>query len=285
MVNFKCYYCGCNSYEILANKENIRFNCYGYDKFVLKCKQCELVQLFPQWTEEELNILYEKYSQKQDFIGQKKKKEIRKWIMKYLPRHMSSSVLEIGCGCGDTIKWLRSKGIAAIGVDRDKTIQDVKNGVYCYDFNKYSNTPGWQHSFICAFQVLEHVNPIEFINNILNLLQNYRGEKKFVMEIPNIEEPLLTIYKNKNYNKFYWYLYHLFFYSPKTISNILKLFPIKFKIVRKQKYGLFNHIMWMIKGKPSNINFHIPILDNIYKFFLTKILKKSDTMIVICENE
>lgn len=274
-MDFSCYNCNCKDYVVVADKNSIRFNCFDKDKFILKCKQCELVQLYPQWTDEEINILYQKYSQKKDFPNQKRKKEIRKWIKKYFC-DKNITILEVGCGMGDTVKWLRHKKYNACGIDRDLTVWDYKNGIYCWDFMNYC----FNKSFIFCFQVLEHIrNPKLFIKHTLDLL--FSKESRFVFEIPNVEDPILTIYKNKSYNKFYWYPYHLFFYSPKTILNILKYFPIKIKIIRKQRYGLINHMRWLLKGKPGNLNFHIPIFDDIYKFFLTKILKKSDTMVIV----
>ena len=275
--NFSCYYCGCQVSEIIADNTIIRFGCFGKEICVLKCKRCNLVQLYPRWNEKELTELYEKYSLKKDFDGQKRKIEIRKWITKYLDKSMISC-LEIGCGSGDTVKWLRKKGYSVYGIDKDPTVRNEKNKIYCIDFNDYVKTKHYEDS-IFAFQVLEHVSPIEFISNTIELLYNDRS--RFVFEVPNVEDPLLTLYKNKHYNKYYWYPYHLFFYSYETISKILKLFPIKFKVKRVQRYGILNHLKWIIMGKPGNWNPHIPIIDDIYKFVLTKVLKKSDTLILI----
>jgi hypothetical protein len=78
----------------------------------------------------------------------------------------------------------------------------------------------------------------------------------------------------------------MFFYTPDTLDIILtKCGFIKYKIIRKQTYGLINHINWLINERPSNLKLDIPILDNIYKWILCNILKISDTMLVIIDIE
>jgi len=100
----------------------------------------------------------------------------------------------------------------------------------------------------------------------------------FVLEVPNREDPLLSLYKNKAYDNFYWYPYHSYFYNFQEIEN---MFGLRARVYRKQRYGIINHLRWILFGKPGNINFNIPILDNIYKYILVKVFKKSDTIVVI----
>ncbi len=59
-----CGICGGKDFQVIADKNIIRFKCYGYDKKVVKCTNCEQVQLLPFWTKNELNKLYSKYSKK-----------------------------------------------------------------------------------------------------------------------------------------------------------------------------------------------------------------------------
>ena len=75
-----CGICNGKDFSIIADNNIIRFNCYGYDKKVLKCSNCEQVQLMPQWTENELNELYSKYSEKKDFAGQNRIENERLYI-------------------------------------------------------------------------------------------------------------------------------------------------------------------------------------------------------------
>ena len=277
--NFKCL-CGNENYQVKAYGFQMRFSCYGHNKNVVECNKCGLIQLFPLWTPEELNDLYLKYSEKRDFAGQKKFKHIDNYLKKYIGK--KDVVLEIGCGKGDNVRWLRNDCYNIIGVDRDPTVQE-KDVIFTCEFEDYDICK--KFDFIYAIHVLEHIdNPVRFINKIIDKL-NYKG--RLLLELPNIEDPLYTIYKNKKYSEYMWYPYHIYNYSFKTVSDLFRrldrLDMKDVRIIRKQRYGILNHMRWLIKGKPGNINFHIPIVDDIYKFILVNIFKVSDTLIVTAQ--
>ena len=271
---FNCYQCGSKNSVTVATQDDIRFRCYGHEKSVLKCALCRLVQLYPQWTEEELDDLYDSYNQKGDFKGYKPKNEYRYYLEDYLSR--SHKVLEVGCGRGYEVKRLREVGFNVVGVDKDPSVCDgviVKN----YDYRDYK--PEEKFDFIYAIHVFEHVlDPTEFITWILN---NLKSDGEFLLEFPNVDDPLLTVYRNKAFKTFYWYPYHVFFYNARSIADIFSRFPnVKIKTKLSQRYNLINHLRWLLFGKPGNWNFKIPVIDHIYHFILKRIFKKSDTMII-----
>jgi hypothetical protein len=117
-----------------------------------------------------------------------------------------------------------------------------------------------------------------FMRNVYRLL-NPGGN--FLFEMPNVNDPLLALYSNDAYHKFYWYPFHLFFYSPKTIaklfSSMFNMFNVQ--VLLKQRYGIINHLRWVLRGKPGNFNAKIPILDSIYEKVL-KSYNMSDTLII-----
>jgi len=274
----KCFYCQNDVFSIIANKEQIRFGCYGFEKNILKCLRWGLVQLLPRWIDDELKILYAKYSQKRDFPGARPKQTISSYLTKYLKK--SDSILEVGCSFGDNLKRLNKKGYKIIGIDKDPTVCDRKD-ILNYD---YKDFPLQKDRFDCiyAIQVFEHISdPYEFIEW---LYASLKEKGRFLLELPNIDDPLLKLYKVNNFRKFYWYPYHLFFYDGKTLNNIFKKFPkIKIKVRLLQRYGLINHLRWLIFGRPGNFNWNIPVLDDVYKFIITRVFKVSDTLLVIGE--
>jgi len=251
---FKCYSCGDKRGTVIADKDDMRFGCYGEDKYVIECVDCGLVQLYPQWTEEELDDLYAKYSEKVDFKGQKRK--VR--VSKYLKDKISPEgwVLEVGCGAGDNVKYLTKHGVEVVGIDKE-------------DGDSWEGTSPVV-DFIYAIHLAEHLkDPIAFA------LWCSAHADKWLLEIPCIEDPLLKLYKNKAFEKFYWYPYHLFFFSKKTANDVFR----NVKITRRQEYGIVNHLRWFFRGKPGNWNPHIPIIDDIYKYVL-KSMGYSDTLII-----
>jgi hypothetical protein len=63
--------------------------------------------------------------------------------------------------------------------------------------------------------------------------------------------------------------------------ELFKEFPeVEVNISLFQRYGLINHLRWLIFGRPGNFNRNIPIIDGIYKLALIEMLKSSDTLII-----
>jgi SAM-dependent methyltransferase len=282
-MKIKCYMCkeDLQTGTVLATKKEIRHNCYNKNKKIVKCKSCGLVQLIPIWSSSELDKIYKNYSSKKDFIGQKiSSREYPKYIDKFLKKE--HYILEVGCGLGTNVKRLLKKKYDIRGIDKDETVCDGKNIIHC-DIKELINYDN-MFDIIYGIHFLEHLqNPLDFINTTYKNL-NMGG--RLILEIPNVEEPLLTVWKNKTFNKYYWRPDHLFFYDYDSIKKmIIRSFFCYYDVVRKQKYGLFNHLNWLIRKKPINYNIYIPILDNIYKFILTKIFKKSDSLIIILRKE
>lgn len=274
----KCFYCQNEYFSVIAGKEQIRFGCYGFEKKIIKCSHCGLAQLYPQWSDEELKNLYARYSQKSDFTGAKPKKTISPYLKRYLKK--SYSILEVGSGFGYNLKKLNGQGYKIRGIDKDPTVCDGKV-ILNYDFQDFI-LRGEKFDYIYGIQVFEHIrNPYSFIEC---LDASLKEKGKFLLEVPGIDDPLLTLYKVSNFNKFYWYPYHLFFYNYQSIGNIFRKFPkFKIKIRLLQRYGLINHLRWLIFGRPGNFNQNIPLLDDIYKYILTTFFKVSDTLLIFGE--
>ena len=273
-----CGICNGKDFHIIADNNTIRFKCYGYDKKVLKCSNCGQVQLIPPWTENDLNELYSKYSEKKDFGGQNRIENERLYLDKLI--NEKDKILEIGCGLGDNLRRLKKLGYNIVGIDKDPEVCD-NILIFNKDYKDLDQTKE-KYDFIYSIHVMEHIlNPKVFIRKIIDSLSR-KGQ--FIIEVPNVDDPLLKIYKIKEFNQYYWYPYHLYFYNKQTLKKLFSEFDdINFTINLSQRYGLNNHLRWLIKKSPGNNNEKIPLLDIFYTFWLTKILKVSDTLIVHCE--
>jgi SAM-dependent methyltransferase len=251
-----CYLCGSADNTLIVEAKDMRFECFGKDKQILKCRKCGLIQLTPPWTDEEIDKLYKDYWDKKDFDGHTRKIKISRYLTKYLNK--SDRILEVGCGYGDNVIYLKSKGYTVIGIDKSMT-----------SIGRVMDYKDWRDDVdaVYAIQLFEHLaDPKRFVG--------WLKGKKFILEVPNTDDPLLQL---KAFQKFYWYPYHLFFYTKKTIG---RLFPTA-RVILRQEYGLINHLRWLVLGRPGNFNAHIPILDDIYKFILTRVFKVSDTLVVV----
>lgn len=273
----KCYHCNTELKDIFVHGNNMRFQCFGKQKDLYKCPSCNLIQMFPQWTDKELDELYQGYVKKQYTTSKKKPiKSIRKYLRKYITK--DSSVLEIGSGNGDNLNYLKQCAKSVIGIDKDKQADSVRdNEENAIDFDTFHEKyPTEKYDFIYAIHVLEHTNdPIDFVEKIISHL-NDGGQ--FVLELPNTDEPLYTVYKSTAFINQYWFPYHVFCYTPETIQKVLNKFNIKIKLY--QRYGIIGPIRFLIWGTPGEWFPNFPIIDNVYKFIFEHIIKKTDTMVI-----
>lgn len=268
---FSCEICRNNRCVVIANKDQMRFACFGHYKWVVRCSNCGLVQLFPQWTENKLANLYQAYSAKKDFVGQKKTKHIDYYLEEHFEK--GTKILEIGTGRGDNLFYFKDKGYDILGIDVDPTVCDGK-----HILNRQLHDVSGKFDFIYAIHLFEHIKrPDEFIKDMRQALK--KGGR-FLLEVPSIRDPLIYLYKNKAYGKFYYYPFHLFFYEQETIKKLFARCGIDVKVILKQRYGIINHLRWLFLGKPGNWNPKIPILDDIYSKCLKR-LGISDTIIVL----
>jgi len=270
---FKCNLCKHKNYKVITDSHTIRFKCFGHDKKIIQCSNCELVQLFPFWKPEELEVLYDNYNSKSDFKGQKKKKNINYYIEDYMNK--SDRILEIGASRGDDLFYFKENEYDIMGIDKDSSVCDGLN-IFNMDIKDLHVQP---FDFIYGIHLFEHIDdPISFIKEVYRLL---KPGGRFLFEMPNVDDPLLTLYKNKAYGKFYWYPFHLFFYNQKTLNKLFSKFDYSFnmKIWLKQRYGIINHLRWIFCGRPGSFNPRIPLIDGIYERFL-QLYKVSDTIVV-----
>ena len=262
---------------VITGSQGMRFGCFGENKSILKCLRCDLVQLFPQWSSEALEKIYKNYGRKIDFKGHKPKARISKYLLKLISQE--DRILEVGCGNADMVGYLSEKGYDVTGIDKDDSGIDSNTdlNIVIGDVLKYF--PKEKFDVVYGIHFLEHVpNPKEFMWWVVNAVKKYG---KFIFEIPCVEDPLIRVYKIKAFENFYWYPYHLFFYSKKTAENLFC--GLKVTVKRKQTYGIVNHLRWIFLRRPGNFNPHIPIIDDIYKFLLVK-MGVSDTLLIAGKN-
>ncbi|MBW7843564.1 MAG: class I SAM-dependent methyltransferase [Ignavibacterium sp.] len=189
------------------------------------------------------------------------KKEWKYFDFKIFPliREFSNtaSVLEIGCGRGTLLEYLREKNFTnVIGIDISKEQVDlalsrglnaVESDVIYFLSNSKSN-----YDIIFAIDIVEHFDKVELVElfNTLYYKLNYNGV--LIIQTPNGHAmfPGRIIYGD---------LTHLTIFTPGSLSQILKLANFK-KIafyergpVMKNLKGVIRTILWTIQKFIYNI--------------------------------
>jgi SAM-dependent methyltransferase len=196
------------------------------------CESCKVQFMNPQYSDEYLKEYYSKYT-----------KEEPEWdeplnyghnfhldlIEKYISH--KGSFLDIGSGKGHLLKQAKKRGWECYGYDVDCSSVEYfskKLGIkiFCGDFEKIKWIPD-SFDVISMHHVFEHLKePISYLNVINSVL--VRGGILFIV-IPNIKGVSSKLkfklekmgIRKTNIGKYYDTSHHLFFYEPKTLSNIL----------------------------------------------------------------
>ncbi len=74
----------------------------------------------------------------------------------------------------------------------------------------------------------------------------------FIVETPNADDALLTLYGSEEFKKFSYWGCHVQLYTSNTLESILKKSGFEVILNKQiQRYPLSNHIYWLSKGKPG----------------------------------
>jgi 2-polyprenyl-3-methyl-5-hydroxy-6-metoxy-1,4-benzoquinol methylase len=103
---------------------------------------------------------------------------------------------------------------------------------------------------VVGFHVLEHVpRPADFLRTLGQLIDPRRG--RIVVEVPNVDDVLVSVYQIPAYRTFYYQIAHLHYFSPVTLARTLALAGFSAEIQPIQRYDISNHIQWLLTGQPG----------------------------------
>ena len=75
---------------------------------------------------------------------------------------------------------------------------------------------------------------------------------QIIVEVPNADDALLTLYKNEPFSKFTYWSCHLFLYTVKTLQMLFDQMNLKVNYIKQiQRYPLANHLHWLTNSKPG----------------------------------
>ncbi len=94
------------------------------------------------------------------------------------------------------------------------------------------------------------MEPLDFMKEIFIRIKD---KGIVVIEVPNVEDALISIFDVTAYKDFHFMKPHLFYYSNNSLEFLLKKAGFKNIEFRSyQHYGIINHMNWILTGKTAS---------------------------------
>ena len=288
----KCYLCG--GTEFNKRSGSLRDD---PDLSVCECVSCGLIFLSSFGHIDDR--FYEKSNMIEDgtseFIGKdlkditnrfKEAESDSKRRVRFLQHQLiNRSVLDFGCGEGGFLAKAKKLASIAHGVELELRLQNhfkrIELTVYKSLAQLKKLNSSIQYDIITLFHVLEHLpDPRAMLVELSEFLSD-KGQ--MIIEVPNADEALLTLFDCEAFSNFTYWRGHLFLFTSNTLELLLKKAGLRVNYIKQiQRFPISNHLYWLSKGKPGGHQhwhfFDAPDLHAAYEKQLAAI-GKCDTII------
>lgn len=167
-----------------------------------------------------------------------------------------AKVLELGASAGQFLTHIRGRVGTVHAIEPDvaccRFLQDELGIEADPEFLGASRFAGERYDVICAFQVMEHVDsPAVFLRELRQSLKP--GGIGFV-EVPNLRDPLLSIWDVPTYRKFFYHTAHLHYFTESSLRKVATeagFTATNTDVKFLQDYNLLNHLHWIMNDTPQ----------------------------------
>jgi len=167
----------------------------------------------------------------------------------------AGSVLEVGAADASFLAQVASRrpelSLASLEVDENtRPARDALPGLRQYESFEAVQAGGERYEIVCLFHVLEHVfDPGGFLADCVACLA---PGGRLIIEVPSLDDPLLSLYQCEAYRRFYFQRQHPYVYSAGSMGRLLEHLGFELERgIHHQRYGLENHLGWLTTGKPG----------------------------------
>lgn len=164
------------------------------------------------------------------------------------------SLLDFGCGAGGFLLKARELAETVHGVEAEKKLSSHYQSHGLTVFQNLPDIPddirGGGYDIITMFHVLEHIpDPKSILGKLSEMLAD---GGQIIVEVPNADDALLTLYQSEAFSHFTYWSCHLFLYTAKTLKMLFDQMNFKVNYIKQiQRYPLSNHLHWLANGKPG----------------------------------
>lgn len=178
--------------------------------------------------------------------------------LKEIVPHLSAGteLLEVGASSGQFLVNIKDRVARVDAIELDKAccaFLSTELGIDAdSEFLRESKFADRKYDVVCAFQVLEHVeNPVVFLRE---LLQSAKKGATMFIEVPNLNDPLLSVWNVEAYQKFFYHSAHLHYFTEASLKKAALLAGFaaeQIAVSFTQDYNLLNHLNWITNNAPQ----------------------------------
>ena len=169
----------------------------------------------------------------------------------------SKTLLEVGASSGQFLYHLKDSFEVINAIELDLACCNfLKNELNIKADSEYLRESIFSNEIydvVCSFQVLEHVpNPVDFLQDLK--ISSKVGHNIYV-EVPNLNDPLLSVWSPQSYREFFYHSAHLHYFTEDSLMKVAIEAGFKeenIEIFYTQDYNLLNHLHWIMNDSPQD---------------------------------
>lgn len=175
-------------------------------------------------------------------------------ISPYLTK--STRLLEVGASSGQFLVNINELIEVVHAIELDKAccaFMQKELGIHAdSEFLRQSILVDEIYDVVCSFQVMEHVvDPASFLRE---LHQSAKKGGTIFIEVPNLYDPLMSVWNVSSYNKFFYHSAHLHYFTEKSLRKTAidaGFTSDQIEINFTQDYNILNHLNWIMNDAPQ----------------------------------
>lgn len=205
-------------------------------------------------------------------------------LQRELPGAQARRILDFGCGIGGFLRRAQTSFCKVIGFDLSERLVREHRAAGMPCFNRLDDVPS-DIDTIVLFHVLEHVvRPWQLL---ASLRERFRAVDRFVLETPNTDEALLSLFDNQPYRDNHYSADHVYYFTNGTLRAVAERAGLRVVLDSQlQRYTLANTFGWLVDGRGGGQNtwqwFNDPALHDRYEMALAE-ARAADSVFFICE--
>lgn len=255
----KCPLCSEDSSKVIADKLR------DGDGLVYYCTTCELGFL-AEMVKDVKKYYEEEYRKKHNYDLEKSSAEAEELFNAYTQFQQdrlrvmnpffgkSKKLLEIGCSAGQFLSHAKQLVGEVCGIELDASCASFamqRLGIKVFEDELVkAGIPESYFDICCAFQVLEHTQkPVEFLKQMKKVLKD---DGKIFIEVPNLQDPLLKLWKVPYYQQFYFHKAHNYYFTLNALKKVAAQAGLKIEQHHfTQDYNVVNNLHWHFRNEPQ----------------------------------